>query len=80
MAKHECPDCGASHEMNAEERIKRLEKRIEELEAARPVCPHPHYWYTPTYYPTWTSNTTSTVPNGPITVYGVTSNTSGLLE
>ena len=56
MAKHECPDCGASHEMSAEGRIAKLEERVRELEADRHVCPHPHWYYQPTYYP-WIVNT-----------------------
>ena len=49
MARHECPDCGHVHELKAEERIKRLEKRVHELEAN--PCSHPHWYWT--YYPTY---------------------------
>lgn len=67
--KHECPDCGKSHEMDAEERISRLEKRVQELEAQR--CNH-SWWSYPYYYRpispmnvptiTWSNGTTSTNP------------------
>jgi hypothetical protein len=48
--KHECPDCGAAHELSAEGRIVRLEKRVKELETDRDAhrCGHgcTHYWWT----------------------------------
>lgn len=85
--KHECPDCGVSHEMNADGRIERLEERVRELEAARNAhrCDHHHcnhWWWMNNYYPnttnpypiityTYTDTTTATVPQ--ITTYTVTS-------
>ena len=81
MAKHNCPDCGASHEMDTDGRIKRLEERVKELEARQPTCGHPHWWYTPTYYPTVIStptylpNSTTWKPGGPITVYSTSNST-----
>lgn len=65
MAKHECPDCGATHEMSAEGRIAKLEERVKELEAKQHVCPHPHWWYYPNYQ--WGTTTTWT-PDQPVTV------------
>lgn len=63
--KHECPDCGASHDMSAEGRIERLEARVRELEADRDAhrCDHHgciHYWWnTPnTTYPSTDTNST----------------------
>lgn len=80
MAKHNCPDCGAAHEMDTAGRIERLEKRVKELEAQRPYY-YPYYPVTitqPAYPWTWTSTgTPNTLPTtGPVKVFG---NTSGFL-
>jgi hypothetical protein len=78
MAKHKCPDCGAAHEMDAEGRIKRLEERVAELEARPLTCRHPHWWYTPTYYPTVITSGTSWQPDsGPVVVYNTSSTLTG---
>ena len=83
MARHECPDCGHIHEMKAEERIRRLEAKVRDLEAKQHVCPHPHwYWnyYTPNYNPiTVTSGTTGTTwtSESPVVVYSTSNALSG---
>jgi hypothetical protein len=72
--KHECPDCGASHEMSTAGRIERLEKRVKELEADRNAhrCDHHycnHWWWTNTYYPTTTTQPVITyTDNGTVPV------------